>query len=77
MSLINIMKRIGPRTEPCGIPDFTLAEDEYASSTRTFCDLSFKNDLIHTHVLPTSPTLLIFWRSLACETRSKALAKSV
>ena len=51
------MKRIGPRTEPCGIPDFTLVEDEYASSTRTICDLSFKNDLIHTHVLPTKYTI--------------------
>ena len=54
------MKRIGPRTDPCGIPDFTLAKEEYASSTQAFCDLSFKNDLIHAHVLPTIPTLLIF-----------------
>ena len=40
---MKIMKRIGPRTDPCGIPDFTLAKEEYA---RTLCDLSFKNDLV-------------------------------
>jgi hypothetical protein len=33
-SLMNILKRRGPRTEPCGTPEVTLRGGERASDTR-------------------------------------------
>ena len=47
MSLINIMKRIGPRTVPWGTPITTLATDDFTPLTATYWSLSNRKDSIH------------------------------
>ena len=54
MSLINIMKRIGPRTVPWGTPT-TLATDDFTPLTATYWSLSSREDLIHWYTLPVTP----------------------
>ena len=39
-SLIKIRKSTGPRTVPCGIPDFGVSGADVAPSKRTHCSLS-------------------------------------
>ena len=57
-SHIMIMKRIGPRTVPCGIPDITLNE----SDSRPFADtrwyLPVRNFLIQIPTFPVIPNAL-------------------
>ena len=56
-SHIMIIKRIGPRTVPCGIPDITLNE----SDSRPFADTQYlpvRNSLIQTPNFPVIPSAL-------------------
>ena len=64
-SHIMIIKRIGPRTVPCGIPDITLAE----SDSRPFADtrwyLPVRNSLIQTPTFPVIPSALNLWHKMS------------
>jgi hypothetical protein len=45
----------GPSTEPCGTPDKTWADVDFAPSSTTFWFQFSKNDLIHVTVLWLTP----------------------
>ena len=51
---------IGPRMEPCGIPLFTVDQDEYSLFTLTHCVLLLKNALTQLTVIPTIPMFSSF-----------------
>ena len=55
MSYIMIMKRIGPRTDPCGTPDFTSAGSDFVPFTSTVWVLPCRNEYIHRPNLPPIP----------------------
>ena len=44
-SLIKILNRIGPRTDPCGTPNFTEPSEEYEPWRKTLCVLPSRYDL--------------------------------
>ena len=69
-------KRSGPRTEPCGIPDFTGTSSDASPSRTTAWVQPTKNDLIHQKVLPRTPCWESLSNSLRWLTLSKALLKS-
>ena len=51
-SYIIMMKRIGPRTVPCGTPDITGEGEEMAPLAATCCVLLFKKEYRNTPTLP-------------------------
>ena len=44
-SLIKILNRMGPRTDPCGTPNFTEPSEEYEPWRKTLCVLPSRYDL--------------------------------
>ena len=72
MSLIKMLNRIGPRTDPCGIPNFTEPSEEYEPWRKTRCVLPSRYDLKNGKELELrryhpSLYIMILW-----STRSKA-----
>ena len=63
MSLIKIMKRIGPVTVPWGTPLITLETDDFTPFTATYWSLSSRKDSIHWNTLPVTPKALSFFSS--------------
>merc|ERR1712120_28790 len=63
-SFIIIIKRSGPRTMPCGIPDITLAESDSTPFADTFWYLPVRNSLIQTPTLPVIPSSLNLWHRM-------------
>merc|ERR1712082_496889 len=51
-----IMKRMGPNTVPCGIPDITLNDSDNKPFADICWDLPTKNSLIHIPNLPEIPS---------------------
>ena len=76
MSLIYNKNSIGPRTEPCGIPDVTSVMSDRAPLTETRCLRFDRKDVIQLCVLPVIPYEVRLDRRRLCGTLSKALAKS-
>ena len=54
-SFMYAMKRIGPRTEPCGTPEETEIELELVPLVTTDCFLLSKKSFIHLRVSPLIP----------------------
>ena len=75
--LINKMKSMGPRTEPCGTPLWTLTQLEEQFSMTTHWLRSDKNAQIHDNKLPLIPKVCNFTKSLECNTLSNAREKSI
>ena len=67
---------MGPRIDPCGTPDVTSSHSEWIPSTTTLCCLPCKYDANQSISLPSIPNSLSLWIKYACDTLSKALAKS-
>lgn len=67
---------VGPRTDPCGTPDETVAQEEEMPSTRTLCSRLERKLSIHLREAPEIPILFNLAFSSSCGTRSKALEKS-
>merc|ERR1711874_492845 len=57
-SLIMIIKRIGPRTVPCGIPDITLDESDSMPFADTCWYRPVRNSFIQTPTFPVIPSAL-------------------
>src|SRR6266853_1588857 len=70
-------KRIGPRTEPCGIPKCRLEGEEEVSPVRTTCRLSVRKDLNQDRAELEIPNQLSsLWKRLSWSTVSKAADRS-
>ena len=54
-SLMYTRKRIGPRTEPCGMPEETGMQFEFTPFMTTACFLLSKKSVIHFRVSPLIP----------------------
>ena len=68
-SLMNIRKRVGPRTDPCGTPFETSVQSEYLPLITTLCFLPSSHSWIHpfTTGIPSTPIAAIlpinlWWR---------------
>src|SRR6218665_1882932 len=64
MSLMKIIKRSGPNTDPCGTPLLTPIHSENAPLIPTLCLLSFSQFSIHLSRFPPNPQASIFFPSL-------------
>ena len=77
MSLINTANKVGPRTEPCGIPLPTVVHGDDSPSITTLCFLLDKKALIHARTSPPILREFNFKRRRTRGTESNAFAKSV
>ena len=75
-SLMNIRKRVGPRTDPCGTPLVTSVQSEYLPFITTLCFLPSSHCWIQPFTLPSTPIEATLSINLWWGTLSKALAKS-
>lgn len=75
-SLINIRKRRGPNTDPCGTPDVTGTKGEKQSFTNTNWERLVKKTRIQESNEGSMLRVLNLWSSSLCDTLSNALAKS-
>ena len=76
ISFINITKRMGPMTLPCGTPLQTSDHADGAPFTVTRCRLPDTNASSHGNSFPLIPSASHFLISRLWGTLSKALAKS-
>src|SRR6218665_1731766 len=76
ISLMKIIKRSGPKTDPYGTPLITSIHSENAPLIPTLCLLSFSQFSIHLSRFPPNPHASIFLPSIMWETLSNAFAKS-
>ncbi|KAG9460875.1 hypothetical protein GDO78_018979 [Eleutherodactylus coqui] len=53
-SLINILNRMGPNTEPCGTPLVTVVQSEYEPFITTLCFLSLSQFFTHIRTFMTN-----------------------
>ena len=75
ISLIKIMKSIGPITEPCGISLITFCHFDLTPSKHTHWVLPQRNDLIHFSRSPFIPTLSLSSLHLSCAIESYSFAQ--
>ena len=73
---IQIRKRIGYTTPPCGIPSFSFTSLLIIPSTFTLAVLLKRKSLSHLYILPCTPTRESFSSSPYFQTLSKAFDRS-
>ena len=66
MSFMNTAKRVGPSTEPWGIPLSTSSQFDKLPSKHTLCFLSVRKVSIHRMIFPVTPAEILL-QSLAKE----------
>ena len=75
-SNMNIIKSIGPRTEPCMTPLLTLAHSERSSPKTALCFRLDRKLCSQVKRLPEIPCPASLINKRLCETLSKAISKS-
>ena len=70
------MKRVGPKTDPCGTPDFILCLTDRSVSIITWKVLSDMNDVMVLNRYDGRSSAFSFFSSPLCQTLSKACVRS-
>ena len=55
ISLIYTINNKGPRTEPCGTPNYSGSLLDFSASSETYCNLLVKKLLISSREFPHTP----------------------